>query len=250
MNPTDARTGRDGERRPPATMRLPAFFEQVPRLVVRDPLAEMLGCAEGGVLEYGYADAVRLAGHSCPTVASAYWLTVLALRALYVDELPVRGNIEVQFRDSARSGSVGVIATVVQMLTGAAGSSGFKGLAGCFARAGLLRIAPDLPLSLRYRRLDTGAAVDAAADLSLPPASPMLQDLVGRSTRQHLDTATMAELGRLWQERVRFLLLELRDDPAVFTVRPVKRNSRVPLGGSAGLRQRRTIADKTSGRMT
>lgn len=248
MNPIDAPMGSGGERFPQLKMRLPAFFDQVPRLVVRDPMAEMLGCAEGGIFEYGYADAVRLTGHSCPTVASAYWLTVLALRALYPDELPVRGSIEVQFRDSARSGSVGVIATVVQMLTGAAGSSGFKGLGGCFARAGLMRIAPDLPLSLRYRRLDTGAAVDAAADLSLPPANPRLQDLIGRATRQHLDTAAMAELGRLWQERVRFLLLELRDDPAVFTVRPVKRNTRVPLGVQGRLRERRTVADNVGSR--
>lgn len=31
-----------------------------------DPLAEFLGAAEGGLIEYGYADAVKLAGHSCP----------------------------------------------------------------------------------------------------------------------------------------------------------------------------------------
>ena len=55
-----------------STERFPAFFDQVPRLVVRDPLADFLGAAEGGVLDYGYADAVRMAGHSCPTVASAY----------------------------------------------------------------------------------------------------------------------------------------------------------------------------------
>ena len=41
--------------------RFPDFFAAVPRLAVRDPLAEFLGAAEGGVLEYGYADAVRLA---------------------------------------------------------------------------------------------------------------------------------------------------------------------------------------------
>jgi hypothetical protein len=228
MNLTDSPVADGADHHPRATMRLPAFFDDVPRLTVRDPMAELLGCAAGGIFEYGYADAVRLTGHSCPTVASAYWLTVLALRALYADELPVRGGIEVQFRDSARSGSVGVVATVVQMLTGAAGSSGFKGLGGSFSRAGLLRIAPDLPMSLRYRRLDTGAAVDAASDVSLPPASPMLHDLGGRSTRQHLDAAAMAELGRLWQARVRMLLIDLRDDPAVFTIRPAKHKARLP----------------------
>ena len=52
----------------------PAFFEQVPGITVHDPLADLLGAAQGGLVHYGYADAVRLAGHSCPTVASAYWL--------------------------------------------------------------------------------------------------------------------------------------------------------------------------------
>ena len=52
---------------------LPDFFAAVPAIVVADPLAALLGAAEGGRLEYRYADAVRLAGHSCPTVAGA-WL--------------------------------------------------------------------------------------------------------------------------------------------------------------------------------
>jgi hypothetical protein len=66
----------------------PAFFEQVPGITVHDPLADLLGAAQGGLVHYGYADAVRLAGHSCPTVASAYWLGVRALRALYGEAVP------------------------------------------------------------------------------------------------------------------------------------------------------------------
>ena len=42
---------------------------------MRDPLARFLGAAEDGVIEYTYADTVKLAGHSCPTVASAYLMT-------------------------------------------------------------------------------------------------------------------------------------------------------------------------------
>ena len=64
-------------------MKFPAFFEQVPSITLRDPLAELLGSVDGGLMTYGYADAVRLAGHSCPTVASAYWLGVRAIQALY-----------------------------------------------------------------------------------------------------------------------------------------------------------------------
>ena len=58
----------------------PAFFEQVPGITLYDPLADLLGAAQGGLVHYGYADAVRLAGHSCPTVASAYWLGLRAIR--------------------------------------------------------------------------------------------------------------------------------------------------------------------------
>ena len=42
-------------------MQLPAFFDAIPRLVMRDPLAETLGAADDGVIEYGYVDAVKLA---------------------------------------------------------------------------------------------------------------------------------------------------------------------------------------------
>lgn len=67
-------------------MSFPAFFAQVPSIILRDRLAEFLGAAADGLIEYRYADAVRLAGHSCPTVAGSYLLSHRALRALYGDE--------------------------------------------------------------------------------------------------------------------------------------------------------------------
>ena len=45
-------------------MKLPDFFDLIPKLRVQDPLARMLGSAEDGILEYGFGDAVRLTGHS------------------------------------------------------------------------------------------------------------------------------------------------------------------------------------------
>ena len=210
-------------------MKLPRFFDDVPRLRVRDPLARMLGSAQDGVFEYGYGDVVRLTGHSCPTVAAAYWLTWLALRALYPQTLPERGGIRVEFRENARIGSTGVTATVVQMLTGAAGSSGFKGLVGRFSRAGLQRFAPEIPLSLRFTRLDNGCAVDAAVDLDMAPPDPALGPLLQRCARHADDDAAAAELGRLWQQRVAHLLLDLAHDPGVFVIRKVERARMTPL---------------------
>ena len=206
-------------------MKLPAFFSQVPTLRLQDPLADLLGCAEDGVFEYSYADAVRLTGHSCPTVAAAYWLTYLALAELYPRSLPQRGGIKVELRDDARTGSTGVVATVIQMLTGAAGGSGFKGILGLHSRAGLQRFMPGLPLSLRFTRLDTGAAVDAAVDLSMAPEDPALADALDKAVSGSACNEELRLLGRTWQERVRHLLLDLAHDPGVFIIRRVERGS-------------------------
>ena len=67
----------------------PSFFADAPTLTVRDPLAEFLGAAQQGIMEYRYVDVVRLAGHSCPTVAGAYLMTLHGLRALYGSDLTV-----------------------------------------------------------------------------------------------------------------------------------------------------------------
>lgn len=65
-----------------STMQTPAFFDAVPAIFVVDPLADALGAVEGGLIEYRYIDAVKLAGHSCPTVAGAWLMTRAALARL------------------------------------------------------------------------------------------------------------------------------------------------------------------------
>ncbi len=201
-------------------MNFPPFFEDIPVLRLRDPMAQMFGIGDDGVIEYGFADAVRLTGHCCPTVAAAYWLTWRAMHELFPETLPVRGGVKVEFRDDARVGSTGVVANVVQMLTGAAGSSGFKGIAGRFARAGLMRFAPGLPQSMRFTRLDNGRRVDAAADLSLPP-DPYLESLVARCACGTARDEDLAELGLRWRRRVQHLLLDHAYDPGVFVIQHV-----------------------------
>ena len=63
-------------------MKTPAFFDDVAPIAVTDPLAALLGAADGGRIEYHYLDAVKLAGHSCPTVAGAWLMTRTALARL------------------------------------------------------------------------------------------------------------------------------------------------------------------------
>ncbi|MDD5297829.1 MAG: hypothetical protein PHU46_13035 [Rhodocyclaceae bacterium] len=200
-------------------MRYPDFFDAVPAIVLRDPLAEFLGAAEGGLLEYRYLDAVRLAGHSCPTVASAYTLTRRALLALYPGETPERGAVRVSFRDAAVSGVTGVMAAVATLLTGATLDTGFKGLAGRFDRRQLLAFGQGMAAEMRLSRLDTGAVVEASADLRRVPAAPEMGALMQKCLAGEASPMESAEFRRLWQERVRAVLLDHGEDDEVFRLR-------------------------------
>lgn len=202
-------------------MNYPDFFDAVPQISLYDPLSEFLGATGDGVIRYGYIDAVRLAGHSCPTVASAYWSTCKALSFLYPDAMPVRGNISVEFSQGSASGVTGVIANVVSLLTGAMSDNGFKGLGGRFDRRKRLHFAvAGMQGEMRFTRLDTGQGVYVAANLQLVPASPRMPVLMASCLSGSATQAESSEFRQLWQARVRSILLEHGDDPAVFVVTP------------------------------
>jgi hypothetical protein len=200
-------------------MRYPAFFDDVAAIRLYDPLAEFLGAVEDGILEYRYLDAVKLAGHSCPTVASAYWMTHRALRALYPESLPERGNIRVEFSKEADDGVTGVIANVVGLLTGAAADGGFKGIGGAFDRRDKLFFAADIAPEIRFTRLDTGQAVAAAVNMQPVPAAPRIWDLLPKCRNGNASAAETAEFRQLWQQRVSTLLLDHAEDTQVFVIR-------------------------------
>lgn len=205
-------------------MSLSEFFARIPTITLRDPLAELLGAAEGGLIEYAFADAVKLAGHSCPTVAGAWLMSVRALRALYGDEIPVRGNVAVALHENLDSGVAGVIASVATLLTGAAGDGGFKGLGVRHARRGLLRFGAAEVAGMRFRRLDTGAAVDCIFRPQLVPADPMLGELLPGIVNGTANAAETRRFGQLWQDRVQRLLIDHGDDPAIVEIQPVPRS--------------------------
>lgn len=200
-------------------MAFPAFFAQAPVLRLHDGLSQLLGATADGVIEYHYVDAVRLAGHSCPTVAGAWLCARAGLRALYGPELPERGGIAVSLPEPEDAGVSGVIGQVLSLVTGAAAAGGFKGLAGRHARNGLLRYADAGTGALRLRRLDTGAAVEVALDTSVVPADPAQRLLLPQVIHGQADAQALRRFGELWQERVRRMLLEHADDPAMVQVR-------------------------------
>ena len=198
-------------------MPYPEFFNTAPTITLYDPLAELLGAAENGLIEYQYLDAVKLAGHSCPTVAGAWLMTIGALRALYPDETPERGNVIVEFAEDALAGVTGVIANVVGLVTGATTDTGFKGLGGRFDRRHLMAFGVDVPGEIAFTRRDTGASVVAAFNArSIPMAQtamPLLQAiLAGRASPEQAQT-----FGLLWQARVKDILAAA-DDPNVVTL--------------------------------
>src|SRR5690606_34282203 len=119
-------------------------------------LAAFLGASKSGIITYKYVDAVKLAGHSCPTVAGAYLMVRRGLARLYGDEFPERGGIEVHMRDARDHGTTGVIAAVATLVTGAASETGFGGIGADhrFSRRGLLQFDAPINGLMALRRLD------------------------------------------------------------------------------------------------
>lgn len=199
-------------------MSFPSFFEQVTVLHMRDPLAALLGASDDGLMAYHYADAVRLAGHSCPTVAGAWLMADRALQRLFPGELPVRGAIRVELRDARDAGTTGVVANVLGLLTGAADDGGFKGLNGRHVRRGLVSFQATIAGDARFTRLDTGTTVELAYDPTKVPPDPAMPPLMQKAFSGQASTGEQKEFARLWQDRVRRILLEHGDDPELVRI--------------------------------
>ncbi len=205
----------------PRAESFPAFFAEAPVVDMQDPLAEFLGAVEAGLLRYRYEDVVRMAGHSCPTVASAFLMTRAALRRLYGDELPRRGEIRVEMREPRDAGVTGVVAAVCTFVTGATEDSGFPGIGGRFGRRERLFFERPLAFGeIRFSRLDGSAeSVEVAAHLQRIGGDPRTSLLIGRCLHGEASAEEASLFRTLWQDRVRRLLLEHADDPAVIEVR-------------------------------
>jgi hypothetical protein len=71
---------------------------------------------------------------------------------------------------------------------------------------------------LRLARLDTGASVGVSVDLSRLPGDPRIQQLMPLCVTGRASPAEQQQLGEAWQARVRTLLLEHADDPAIIVL--------------------------------
>jgi len=184
-------------------MAYPEFFDEVQSIKVADPLSGVLGAFENGMYDITFLEVVKSAGHSCPTVAGAYIMTAEALKALYPDEMIIRGNIAVEFKEDLEEGVAGVIGNVVTQITGATDKSGFKGLNGKFARHSLMKFNSNIEASARFTRVDNGKSVDVFYDPSSvapkPEMGPLMQKLMGGVATPE----EAKEFGAVWQDRVK-----------------------------------------------
>ena len=199
-------------------MNYPAFFDQAPVITVHDGLARFLGACDDGLITYRYIDAVRLAGHSCPTVAGAYLMTRRALALLYPDRAPERGEIQVRFSTAVDEGVTGVIGSVVGLVTGAAGLGGFKGIGRHFRRENLMYFSCALENEVSFERVDNGASVQLAAHLNKVEANPLTGKLLRKILEGLATQDEASEFATLWQERVKRILIDHADDPEMISV--------------------------------
>ncbi|TVL99437.1 MAG: hypothetical protein CV087_18135 [Candidatus Brocadia sp. WS118] len=183
---------------------------------MKDPLAVVLGAMDKeDVFTFTYADAVKFAGHSCPAVAGAYKSTQLALKVLYADEVPLRGNIKVVFKGGVDYKVNGPISQVATFITGAASESGFKGFgaAGKYGRYNLMSFDkehtpdPKATCSMTFQRVDSGKKIEVTYCVESAPANERMDKLMPLVLSGKVSEEESKEFGNLWQERVKTILL-------------------------------------------
>ncbi len=194
-------------------MNHPAFFDQAPTITLHDGLAELLDAFHDGMITYRYVDAVRLAGHSCPTVAGAYLMARRALNLLYPDRTPERGAIKVRFSARADEGVTGVVGSIIGLITGAAGTGGFKGIGGQFRRQSSMYFANKAVSAVSFERIDNGVSVQLAMQMNRVKADPRIGALMKKIVEGVSAEKERNEFAMLWQDRVQRILIDHANDP-------------------------------------
>lgn len=204
------------------------FFDTVETIKAKDPLAVALGAMDKNEpFVFTYTDAVKLAGHSCPAVSGAYKLTQLALKKLYGNEIPVRGQIKVTFKGGIEYKVNGPISQVVTLITGAAGESGFKGLGGGrYGRYNLLSFddskeaEEDAVCTVIFERTDNNKKIEISYSNYMLPANPKMGELMPAAVTGKGTDAEIKEFGELWHERIKAVLMNPPD--GMFVIKELK----------------------------
>ena len=201
------------------------FFDEAPEIRLKDPLAYILGAMEADeVMVYKYADAVKMAGHSCAAVSGAYMVTVKALKALYDNETPVRSQIKVLLKGGPTDLAYGPMAQVISLITGAAGETGFKGLGKVGGRQNKLVFDEDdfQFNTFIFQREDTGKAVKVMYNPQALPQNPAIGDLMPKVVSGQASKEERDQFVSMWQGNVKKVLLEADKYTGLFHVEELK----------------------------
>lgn len=190
-------------------MNYPEFFDKIPTIKLKDNLSSFLGAFENGEIEFSYKEIIKSAGHSCPTVLGAYLMTYKALCELFKDEIPIRGEIKIEFSTKQTDGVTGVISNVMSNITGATFDTGFKGIAGNFDRRFLMFFEKDISSNVRFTRVDNQNSVDVFYDPSMIGADSKMQGLMQKAISKTASSDELEEFGKLWQNRVEQISLKI-----------------------------------------
>lgn len=201
------------------------FFDEVEPIILKDPLSVVLGAMdEEDVMVFKYPDAVKLAGHSCVSVSGAYKLTAKALKSLYGEEVPLRGEINIAIMGGPEDMAYGPISQVISFITGAAPVTGFKGLKGKFRRQNKLifdKANPEFN-SFIFQRTDTGKTVKITFNPQVLPQNEkmgelMLQVLSNKATEKDKEAFI-----NLWQGNVKEVLLNDEKYKELFKIEEIE----------------------------
>jgi DNA-binding HxlR family transcriptional regulator len=197
------------------------FLLDVEPIRFREPFAETLGVfkKEHAVLEYTFIDVVKLAGHACPTTAGAYLCCQEAIKKLYPDDIPVRGEISITAYGEPDEGVYGVISQVFTLLTGAAPATGFRGLGHKFKRKDLLKFSQKKidprALCFKFRRLENKKTVTVSfyphkvpfPEGKVKRLGELLEKVVWEAAKKN----EIREFQDLWMGKVRDMIIKRKD---------------------------------------
>ena len=201
------------------------FFDEVEPIILRDPLSVVLGAMdEEAVMVFKYPDAVKLAGHSCVSVSGAYKLTAKALKALYGEEVPLRGEINITIMGGPEDMAYGPISQVISFITGAAPITGFKGLKGKFKRQSKLifdKTTPEFNTFI-FQRTDTGKTVKITFNPQVLPQNEKMGELMSQVLSNKATEKDKEAFINLWQGNVKEVLLNDEKYKELFKIEEIK----------------------------
>ncbi len=169
---------------------------------------------------FKYTDAVKMAGHSCAAVSGAYKVTLEALKHLYGDDTPVRGDVKVTIKGKPTDLAYGPMSQVISLITGAATETGFHGLGGRYGRYNLLQFDEDNfeVNTFIFERIDTGKKVKVVYNPQALPENPRMGEVAGATISGSASEAEREEFFSLWQGKVKKILLESDAYPGLLEI--------------------------------